>query len=412
MSFFSKLCQALGFGSDIDFEAEVNALNEADNVAIATSEFVPATSAKIASTGSEDMRNAIFEHVVEVFNKALPDFLARSVDPEAERKLLFDSLDQGLKDYIGRLAVDSDRRCEERWNDEQIQLRVEIDKLRQKGEQMEAERTSLKERQLSAERQKRALSNRLKDLEMQVERLEAEREQFDLENKSLLNKLKVMAVQNPETADVLRDTGFTVENVDELQRKLKEIEKENATLREQLEQAAERQTLSDSICADLRKRLAAANKDVEDLQAITEQVAIVQQAIEERDQTITSQREKIGRLKARVEELEKPAPAPIRASVMAEEAPAQSPAKEATPKSRKYARRREEEIIIAPKITDDDLLDVETGFADHNWFGVEEPEPEAPASVSKTNDNDDFGYRAPEPKPKPYDDGMQMSLFD
>lgn len=412
MSFFSKLCQALGFGSDIDFEAEVNALNEADNVAIATSEFVPATSAKIASTGSEDMRNAIFEHVVEVFNKALPDFLARSVDPEAERKLLFDSLDQGLKDYIGRLAVDSDRRCEERWNDEQIQLRVEIDKLRQKGEQMEAERTSLKERQLSAERQKRALSNRLKDLEMQVERLEAEREQFDLENKSLLNKLKVMAVQNPETADVLRDTGFTVENVDELQRKLKETEKENATLREQLEQAAERQTLSDSMSADLRKRLAAANKDVEDLQAITEQVAIVQQAIEERDQTITSQREKIGRLKARVEELEKPAPAPIRASVMAEEAPAQSPAKEATPKSRKYARRREEEIIIAPKITDDDLLDVETGFADHNWFGVEEPEPEAPASVSKTNDNDDFGYRAPEPKPKPYDDGMQMSLFD
>lgn len=412
MSFFSKLCQALGFGSDIDFEAEVNALNEADNVAIATSEFVPATSAKIASTGSEDMRNAIFEHVVEVFNKALPDFLARSVDPEAERKLLFDSLDQGLKDYIGRLAVDSDRRCEERWNDEQTQLRVEMDKLRQKGEQMEAERTSLKERQLSAERQKRALSNRLKDLEMQVERLEAEREQFDLENKSLLNKLKVMAVQNPETADVLRDTGFTVENVDELQRKLKETEKENATLREQLEQAAERQTLSDSMCADLRKRLAAANKDVEDLQAITEQVAIVQQAIEERDQTITSQREKIGRLKARVEELEKPAPAPIRASVMAEEAPAQSPAKEATPKSRKYARRREEEIIIAPKITDDDLLDVETGFADHNWFGVEEPEPEAPASVSKPNDNDDFGYRAPEPKPKPYDDGMQMSLFD
>lgn len=412
MSFFSKLCQALGFGSDIDFEAEVNALNEADNVAIATSEFVPATSAKIASTGSEDMRNAIFEHVVEVFNKALPDFLARSVDPEAERKLLFDSLDQGLKDYIGRLAVDSDRRCEERWNDEQTQLRVEMDKLRQKGEQMEAERTSLKERQLSAERQKRALSNRLKDLEMQVERLEAEREQFDLENKSLLNKLKVMAVQNPETADVLRDTGFTVENVDELQRKLKETEKENATLREQLEQAAERQTLSDSMCADLRKRLAAANKDVEDLQAITEQVAIVQQAIEERDQTITSQREKIGRLKARVEELEKPAPAPIRASVMAEEAPAQSPAKEATPKSRKYARRREEEIIIAPKITDDDLLDVETGFADHNWFGVEEPEPEAPASVSKTNDSDDFGYRAPEPKPKPYDDGMQMSLFD
>ena len=39
------------------------------------------------------------------------------------------------------------------------------------------------------------MADRVTDLEAQVERLEAEREQYELENKSLLNKLKVADIQ-------------------------------------------------------------------------------------------------------------------------------------------------------------------------------------------------------------------------
>ncbi|MDE6486835.1 MAG: hypothetical protein K2L76_04950 [Muribaculaceae bacterium] len=82
------------------------------------------------------------------------------------------------------------------------------------------------------------------------------------------------------------------------------------------------------------------------------------------------------------------------------------------PSRRTRKRRVKEEVVeqVAPKITDADLMDVEAGFADHDWFGAPEPDE---LSVQPTEPaNDDFGYHAPEPKPRPYDDGMQMSLFD
>ncbi|MDE6270788.1 MAG: hypothetical protein K2M12_08070, partial [Muribaculaceae bacterium] len=235
MSFFSKLYQALGFGSDIDYDTE-EVSSEAEGAVTMEQDAVEQPAVVLKDDGvSADMHNAIFNHVLDVFNSALPDFLARSVNPEVQRKLLFESLDQGLKDYLSQLAVDADQRCQQRWSSEQTQLRSEMDNLKRKSEQVESERSELKERQLSAERQKRALSNRLKDLEMQVEKLDAEREQYDLENKSLMNKLKVMAVQNPEAAENLQDADTIIANVEDLQRKLEEVSKENESLRTQLQ---------------------------------------------------------------------------------------------------------------------------------------------------------------------------------
>ena len=112
----------------------------------------------------------------------LPEFLARSVDADTQQKLIFEGLDQGIKDYLARIGADADNRCEQRWSSEQAGMRAEMDDLRRKSEQVAQERADLKQKQLSADRQKRALSDRLKDLENQVRRLEAEREQFDLEN--------------------------------------------------------------------------------------------------------------------------------------------------------------------------------------------------------------------------------------
>ncbi len=55
-----------------------------------------------------------------------------------------------------------------------------------------------KQAQLSAERQKRALSERVHDLESKVLKLEADCEQYDLEKKSLMNKLKVASVKEDD----------------------------------------------------------------------------------------------------------------------------------------------------------------------------------------------------------------------
>lgn len=423
MSFINKLCRSLGFGGEEEYETEELAADAADTD---TPDAVP--DEKEEDKQYSDMREEIFTQVLNVFNTALPDFIARSVDPAAQRKLLFDSLDQGLKDYVARIGADADTRCELRWSEEQSQLRTDMETLRHKSAQIEAERAELKQKQLSAERQKRALSDRLKDLEKQIDTLEAEREQFELENKSLLNKLKVMAVQSPETKEVPVeiDDSKNAEEVERLTESCHKLEAENESLRTQLQQAAERQTMADEMCADLRRRLAVSQKEVEDLQAITEQVEIVRQAIEERDKTLERQRDNIGRLKTQIETLTSSARAAadnasarerelldriaqLEEKKAAEELVSEETPVEKKPRKRAAAPKKPEPEPVVPKITDDDLMDVESGFADHSWFGASEPEPQAPQPVS---DNDDFGYHAPEPKPRPYDDGMQMSLFD
>lgn len=431
MSFFSKFRRALGFDDDSIFEtdeatAEADAAIVVDDPDCETSPVAGGAAPDIA-----DLREGIFTHVLAVFNSALPDFLARTSDPEAQRRLLYESLDQGLKDYLARVAADADSRCEARWSAEHSGMRAEMEALKHKAEQVERDRADIKERQLSADRQKRALSDRLKDLESQVSRLEAEREQYDLENKSLVNKLKVYAVQHPGDIEIA-DTpaGPTQEQYDEA---VAEI----GRLKEAMTMAADRQAMSDEMVADLRKRLAVARQEVDDLQAITEEVAKVQQAIADRDTTLERQRANIARLKEQIDTLNaasrseaerfasrerellaqleqarsSAADRPVSYGEEAEMEPV-APAVAAPAPRRTRKRRQKEENVeaVAPKITDADLMDVEAGFADHDWFGA--PDPKELEIHAPEPANDDFGYHAPEPKPRPYDDGMQMSLFD
>lgn len=135
MSFINKLCRSLGFGGEEEYETEELAADAADTD---TPDAVP--DEKEEDKQYSDMREEIFTQVLNVFNTALPDFIARSVDPAAQRKLLFDSLDQGLKDYVARIGADADTRCELRWSEEQSQLRTDMETLRHKSAQIEAER--------------------------------------------------------------------------------------------------------------------------------------------------------------------------------------------------------------------------------------------------------------------------------
>ncbi|MDE6042267.1 MAG: hypothetical protein K2G07_01805, partial [Muribaculaceae bacterium] len=271
MSFLNKLRRALGLDDDSIFENEPNTAVLNDDSDEARHD-LPAPQAE--TTGRQAPPRArvedIFNHVVAQFNEAMPDFLARSVDPELQKKLLYDNLDKGLKEYLAALETDADTRCEARWSNDQATLRTEMDSLRQKAEQIEQQRADIRERQLSADRQKRALSERLRDLENQVGRLEAEREQYDLENKSLLNKMKVIAVQNPDI-----DMN-AIGDLPPLQsEELEALKAENARLQDELKQAADRHAIANELYNDEQRRLKAALRDVEDLKAITEQVEIV-----------------------------------------------------------------------------------------------------------------------------------------
>lgn len=244
--------------------------------------------------------STIFEGVLSQFNEALPSFIRDSVDPERQRRLLYDSLDSSIKDYFSHLEKNVERRLRIRYESESRKLQEHIDELRRKALKEEEDNSNAKNLQLSAERQKRALSERVHELEKQLASIEAENEQYILENKSMANKLRLAAMSDRETGDPCqelldREAEITAREerlkeqeaamqaqlkamesrLDESARKLAEtearvsaeesakvagLEKELTILRDSLQQAKAKDELSRAMVNDLNSRAADARK--------------------------------------------------------------------------------------------------------------------------------------------------------
>lgn len=221
MSLLKKFKYAFGFGDAMDdplIEDDPDTIVVTEKKTI-VSPITPNNQAsqqrEITTSNSKTNVQAsdVFEHVVTIFNQALPDFLQKSVDPAAERKALYDSLNDDLKAYIERSRVQAEIACRSHFEKEKTKLQANIREMEGRYREFEEKRNELNQKSLSAERQKRALNERIHDLEAKILELEAEREQFQLENKSLLNKVKVSSVFEKEN-EALHD---------ELQRLQKEL---------------------------------------------------------------------------------------------------------------------------------------------------------------------------------------------
>lgn len=226
MSFFKNIKRSLGFCGETDDELYADSPdtfdNEAETMSAGRRSDHHGDAAPIENPEPDpQMEAAIFDHVIATFNEALPSFIRESVDPEAQRRKLYEGLDASLREYISALGADARRRSEARFAAEQSEMRAEMDALKAKAKEIEQQRFDIKQQQLSADRQKRALSDRVHDLEAQIVALEADREQLDLENKSLLNKLKVASIHEND-ADAMR------EQISDLQRQL--LEQRNAAV--------------------------------------------------------------------------------------------------------------------------------------------------------------------------------------
>ncbi len=101
MSFFNKIRRALGFDDDSIFENEPNTsvlTDDSDDLQKTPARDEAPSPAPAAEAANPALHaDAIFTHVVAQFNLALPDFLSKSVDPEQQRKLLYENLEQGIK---------------------------------------------------------------------------------------------------------------------------------------------------------------------------------------------------------------------------------------------------------------------------------------------------------------------------
>ena len=340
MGFFDIMKRAMGFSPADDDELEVEGIdatvtplrqralpapagNEDNSQETDGGDSQPDTdnsgdgSLRASEEGRPDA-SVIFEGVVGIFNEALPAFLRESVDPEKQRQLLFDSLDKSVKDYFEHLEKNVERRLHSRYQAESRHLQEQIEELRRKARKEEEGNSNAKNLQLSAERQKRALSERVHELEKQLASIEAENEQYILENKSMANKLRMAALVDGDVeageriAEADRKVAEAEGQLAAAQEALKlseeriaeltaaaatqvvaedtarvvELEKEVALLRDSLEQARAKDELSRVMVNDLNARAAearriAAEKEEQaasmqaDLSGLNEQLALM-----------------------------------------------------------------------------------------------------------------------------------------
>lgn len=185
----SKLKKALGFGGDND-----ELISDDPDIQSTAPELRQPVTDNNSTSDADNISQRIFEHVVLEFNKALPSFLADSVDAERQKAYLFRTLSDDIKAHLATLENEQTQRLQESWRAERDKLKEDLKTLGETAKDIEAKRAELRTAQLSSERQRRALTDRVHDLEKQILSLEADKEQMDLEIKSMLNKVKVAGV--------------------------------------------------------------------------------------------------------------------------------------------------------------------------------------------------------------------------
>lgn len=206
MSFFGKFKQALGFADTDDDDFYYQSTDEQQTDSRSKDNALTNEISSVNAGAKEpELPLEIFDSVVKLFNESLPDFLKSSIDQEAQKKYIYEQLSADMKSYLSNVTEDATQRCDSKWKDERSKLQAEMAKLKEQGRAVEEQRSEWQKQQLSAERQKRALSERVHDLEKQVATLEAEKEQYDLENKSLINKLKVSAVVDGDIEEMRKE---------------------------------------------------------------------------------------------------------------------------------------------------------------------------------------------------------------
>jgi hypothetical protein len=246
-----------------------------------------------------DLPGDLFDALIEQFNAAQPDFISKCLSTDAQRAYLLNSLSDSLKQRLnntGLKIASAKNQADDSAEHERLQRRITSleadvkanDSLRQENRKL----------QLSIERQKRALLDRINDLEAQVAKSHAEKEKFFSDKRNPADaalidstnaRVKELEQSLSERESKIKELTGTIEKLgtasEELSKTLAERDKQiadEASLREQLEV---KNRMSDEMLNDLRNQAASARNEYEDtcrqqqlaLEQIHDQVASFEQ---------------------------------------------------------------------------------------------------------------------------------------
>lgn len=382
MNIFSKLLKALGFerGNFTDDEE----LSENELKSLENNQGNRADTAEYRGRGKRSdlpIAEELFDGVLKVFNEALPEFMQRSIDTDAQRKQLVDMLDDTLKDRIGQLAAETRKTEMERLADERSRVADEMKQLKQLNQTLDERQRETTAAKLSAERQKRALTERVRDLENQISKLEAENEQLTLEVKSMSNRMRAASVTGSGDASLKEEIKALEEQLQQKQKQCDEITEHDKMVSAMVNSLqAKAAELNKALAEEKRRADDAATPDNIRIEEFEKQLAGFEEVKLRYEQRIAQLKEENDKLRA-------------------DAAKARQPKEASHPKPRKQNRK-------APRITAiDEFLE------SSDWFGAPtEEENRQKTEAERNNAEDDFGYKAPPRKQMPENEN-QLSLF-
>lgn len=317
MGIFSKLKHAFGFGGNefedeedtFGIDATVQSLsrnNDNDAGSSADRQAVPDSLTEAGDSAAEEAEpevplDSIFQTVVEEFNRAMPEFIGTGANADAQRRHLYDALDADVRKLLESLHSDAAERCSRRWERERRSLNNDVNAMKERLKTVGENEADKNKQLLSAERQKRALTERVHDLEAQIANLEAEKDQYELETRSLVNKLRVsnMVNEGVEIPDVTTyetrieelnaRIGELTAGIEEQTARNTSLEEEKKEVESQLSALKVKVEMSDVMINDLNKRASGALCSLKERDAeVEEYKKKLDQAVAERA-TVESQ---------------------------------------------------------------------------------------------------------------------------
>lgn len=288
MAFFKKLKAVFGFG-DEDSDKELNekflpyeaqhrtpyinpfkkeeATNKTmeENIKQGEEQTDAATTTtaapRTANYELEELPMEMYNGVLAIINSTIPTFVRECLDVEAEKRAIAKALGPHIKNAMLKACRQIEEDARSYWDAERAEMANRIEQAETRGKEAIESAKLAQTKAASAEAQRKAVSERCHSLENRVAELEAECEQFSLENKSLVNKIKVAQVH----AD---DAAHYREEAEELRRQIAEL-KEKPTA----ESLAEVEAKWSGEVAKLQQEIATKDADIDALAKKAEETA-------------------------------------------------------------------------------------------------------------------------------------------
>lgn len=298
MGFFNKLKSALGYSDgEYDEDDELDGFNPAHRTPYVNpfkkdetmpdlsdleqpAEAAPTAVAEVKSAPvaevEEKLPDGVFDGIITIINGNLPEFVRDCIDIEKERKAVSVAMGPKFRDYVLNLRRTSLEEARTQWIDERNALTGKLAQSNQRADEAVRKASEIKDRLMSEERQRRAIVERSHDLEARIADLEAQHEQEQLQNKGLLNKIKVMQLQVTDSQKdaeeitrlnkLINDQRTRLAKIVDLEAQIAELNAENDSLKQQLDemqQSAEAQEIAD----EYKSKMEVANALINELRS-------------------------------------------------------------------------------------------------------------------------------------------------